>query len=137
MSALHNNSTSDDYDYSDGGGAILSGSDSPSFSGGLESGLRRPRRTGRVEAIWTRLREPEIKERKYTILAALALLLIGVVLLGFGISALLSGQPSSASVPFLVIGCICFLPGIYQTVILARILLDTPGYTFDQMPSYD
>ena len=43
----------------------------------------------------------------------------------------------SEALPFLIIGGIGFIPGSYVSFIIYHTWRGTPGYSYDQIPSYD
>eukprot|EP01112_Ceratiomyxa_fruticulosa_P009280 TRINITY_DN2419_c0_g1_i2.p1 TRINITY_DN2419_c0_g1~~TRINITY_DN2419_c0_g1_i2.p1 ORF type:complete len:130 (-),score=11.98 TRINITY_DN2419_c0_g1_i2:158-547(-) len=104
----------------------------------IDVSTQRHYRVNGLSDFLSRLKDPDVKAKKWTITAALLLLIVGTVLLGFGAHSFIYNTLSgSNTIPLLVVGCICFIPGIYQTTLFIKIMLDSPGYSFDQMPSYD
>eukprot|EP01111_Echinosteliopsis_oligospora_P019585 TRINITY_DN9544_c0_g1_i1.p1 TRINITY_DN9544_c0_g1~~TRINITY_DN9544_c0_g1_i1.p1 ORF type:complete len:135 (-),score=20.61 TRINITY_DN9544_c0_g1_i1:130-534(-) len=92
-----------------------------------------------IEWFKSLLHDPFVKKRKYTILASITLLLLGIIFLAVGIDGLFdktayfSGTPLS----FVVVGGICLVPGAYGIYMIVNIIRKAPGFHFDQMPSYD
>jgi len=80
------------------------------------------------------LRPPHFPWR--TLLAAITLFSVGTVFLLMGLGKFFS-VGLEESVPFLVIGSICFIPGSYHSFIFLQIFRGIPGYSYDQIPSYD
>jgi len=71
-----------------------------------------------------------------TLFTALFLLGVGVVFSALGLSFVWT-LGMSAAMPFLVIGGIAFLPGSYVSFIMYQTWKGVPGYSYDQIPSYD
>jgi hypothetical protein len=73
-----------------------------------------------------------------TTLTALFLLIVGLVFTIGGLSFLFTAGPrDERTVPFLVIGGIAILPGSYASTILLLAWLGRPGFSYDQLPTYD
>lgn len=73
---------------------------------------------------------------KRAALTAFFLLIVGVIFGIIGVYTTLTNGVSEA-VPFLTLGFIGFIPGVYHVVIIARTYLGHEGYTYDLVPSYD
>jgi len=70
-----------------------------------------------------------------TVTAAILLFTIGSVMIYYGVQAL--AEDKDRAIAMLVIGSISFLPGIWSTWMLLCAWLRIPGYSYDQLPSYD
>lgn len=71
----------------------------------------------------------------YTTFAAFSFLLIGSLLLYF--SKTIAQDDSDRFKALLTIGFILFLPGLYASFIIINVVLQTEGYSIDDIPSYD
>jgi hypothetical protein len=61
---------------------------------------------------------------------------VGIVFSSIGLATALR-RSLKDSVPFLTIGGLAFIPGIFHTFILVCAYLGRPGYTYDLIPSVD
>ncbi|KAL7066027.1 hypothetical protein ACR3K2_35200 [Cryptosporidium serpentis] len=66
---------------------------------------------------------------------ALLLFLLGGIFLTIGINSLISGNINE-SIPSLVIGSLCFIPGSYHVFIIIQTLRNVPDYSLDIFDSY-
>lgn len=71
-----------------------------------------------------------------TFFTAVFLLFVGILFGTLGLSFLFTLGLHDA-LPFLIIGGIGFIPGSYVCFILYHAWRGTPGYSYDQIPSYD
>ena len=71
-----------------------------------------------------------------TAFTAAFLLFVGVVFSTLGLSFLFTLGMHEA-LPFLIIGGIGFIPGSYVSFIIYQTWKGVPGYSYDQIPSYD
>lgn len=82
--------------------------------------------------------EPKVPVR--SIVISCILFLIGSILITIG-ALLLSGhidtKYSDRTWPVLVLGCITFIPGAYHFRIAVWAYFKYPGYSFDDIPSYN
>jgi hypothetical protein len=73
---------------------------------------------------------------KRTFFTAVFLLGVGVIFCTLGLSFLFTLGLSEA-LPFLILGGIAFIPGSYVSFIMYQTWKGVPGYSYDQIPSYD
>ncbi|EEA08445.1 uncharacterized protein CMU_002740 [Cryptosporidium muris RN66] len=66
---------------------------------------------------------------------ALLLFILGGVFLTIGTNNLISGN-FSESIPSLIIGSLCFIPGCYHVFIIIQTLRNVPDYSLDIFDSY-
>lgn len=71
-----------------------------------------------------------------TFFTAIFLLAVGVVFSTLGLTFVFTLGMSEA-LPFLIIGGIGFIPGSYVSFIIYHTWRGTPGFSYDQIPSYD
>lgn len=69
-------------------------------------------------------------------LVTLFLLAVGLVFSSIGLATSLRRSVSDA-VPFLTIGGLALIPGLFHSVLLLCAYLGRPGYTYDMIPSVD
>jgi hypothetical protein len=69
-------------------------------------------------------------------MTAVFLLGVGVLFSSLGLTFLFTLGLSEA-LPFLIIGGIGFIPGSYVCFILYQTWKGVPGFSYDQIPSYD
>ncbi len=73
-----------------------------------------------------------------TTLTAIFLLLVGLAFTIAGLVFLFTvGTKDERTIPFLVIGGIALMPGSYASSIIFLAWLGKPGFSYDQLPSYD
>jgi len=84
------------------------------------------------------LQDPSVMKRRNTFLVAFFLFAVGltlVILGGIGLA------PSSALhktyISFFVIGFICLIPGGYYMYVLIKVLRKVPGFTLEEVPTYE
>jgi len=70
-----------------------------------------------------------------TVTAAIVLFVIGSVMLWLGVRTLPSDR--DRAIGMLVTGSLAFIPGSYACWVLLGAALRWPGYSYDQLPSYD
>lgn len=71
-----------------------------------------------------------------TVAVAVALLVAGIVFIGASVPIILKHKVTYA-IPFLILGALTLIPGIYSCTILLLAYCGWPGYTFRLLPSYD
>jgi hypothetical protein len=60
---------------------------------------------------------------------------LGSVMLAYGVPEL--NRDKDRGIAMVVLGSIAFLPGVYACWVLLGAYLRWPGYSYDQLPSYD
>mmetsp|Transcript_37035 Transcript_37035/g.104490 ORF Transcript_37035/g.104490 Transcript_37035/m.104490 type:complete len:98 (-) Transcript_37035:123-416(-) len=79
------------------------------------------------------LRGPQVPWREFV---------LSVSLFAIGITFLLCGAnvfwrtSLSESLPFSVLGALCFIPGAYHTFIFYAVFMKIPGYSYDMITHY-
>ncbi|XP_031619120.1 transmembrane protein 134 isoform X3 [Contarinia nasturtii] len=79
---------------------------------------------------------PKIRENWRTVLAAVTLLIIGVVLVCLGIVSIANPANGSRGFVFLLAGSICFIPGAYHVVYIWLAAIGYRGYNFYHLPLF-
>ncbi|XP_055310405.1 uncharacterized protein LOC129573636 [Sitodiplosis mosellana] len=79
---------------------------------------------------------PKIRENWRTVLAAVTLLVIGVVLVCLGIISIANPANGSRGFVFLLAGSICFIPGAYHVVYIWLAAIGFRGYNFYHLPLF-
>eukprot|EP00919_Chromeraceae_sp_WS-2016_P062029 GHVR01146944.1.p1 GENE.GHVR01146944.1~~GHVR01146944.1.p1 ORF type:complete len:127 (-),score=19.79 GHVR01146944.1:53-376(-) len=80
------------------------------------------------------LRPPKVPWR--TLLMAIFLFIVGTVFLLMGLNVIVQFRYGEC-IPFMIIGCICFIPGSYYVFMFIQIFRGIKGYNYDDIPSYD
>jgi len=78
------------------------------------------------------------------VLAAIVLAITGAILMGMGIAVVLhlfdefiANDHYNRGYPFIAMGVICLLPGVWVLFIAAMAGLRVPGYSFQQIPQFE
>lgn len=79
---------------------------------------------------------PKIRENWRTVLAAVTLLIIGIVLVTMGMISIASPANGSRGFVFLLAGSICFIPGAYHVVYIWLAAIGYRGYNFYHLPLF-
>jgi len=61
------------------------------------------------------------------------LLILGTIFIYVGINKLFT-HPWTDAAPFLLLGSLLFIPGIYHVFIIVRIWMRAPGWTYEMLP---
>jgi len=86
------------------------------------------------------VQDPTITKRRNTFVVALALFLIGVILIPVGIDGAVnkdSALHENGYISALVVGIICLIPGGYYMYVFIRVLRKVPGFTLEEVPGYE
>ncbi|XP_049290486.1 transmembrane protein 134 isoform X1 [Anopheles funestus] len=81
-------------------------------------------------------RHPKVRENWRTVLAAIALLIIGTGLIAMGAYALVEPHNGSQAAVFFVAGFICFVPGAYHVVYIWLAARGYRGFDFYHLPLF-
>lgn len=81
-------------------------------------------------------RHPKVRENWRMVFAATCLLVLGIILIGFGTVTLAESHKRLQGVVFLLTGFICFLPGIYHVVYIYLAAKGKRGYHFHNLPLF-
>jgi len=101
------------------------------------SSASRVKPTGVQQRLCDFLKNPELKKRKRTAIAAVLFFLVGVVFLIVGVVSIEVLGDTGRGMMFIIIGALVVLPGSYACYVLYRALRDQTGSAFSQLPSYD
>lgn len=81
-------------------------------------------------------RHPKVRENWRMVFAATCLLILGIILIGFGTVTLAESHKRLQGLVFLLTGFICFLPGIYHVVYIYLAAKGKRGYHFHNLPLF-
>ncbi|XP_066301154.1 transmembrane protein 134-like isoform X2 [Branchiostoma lanceolatum] len=79
---------------------------------------------------------PKVQEHKAAVIASFLLLFIGIALIIVGIVLEVNVNRDIQPIVFIVIGAICFIPGVYHVVYIYCAIQGRPGFHFSSLPSF-
>ena len=80
------------------------------------------------------LRKPALPVR--SLLLSIVLFIIGVVFLLIGLSVFWKATLAE-SLPFTILGSICFIPGAYHVFVFFKVWMGHDGYSYEMLENYD
>eukprot|EP01136_Pigoraptor_vietnamica_P006087 Opistho-1_new@38589 len=80
--------------------------------------------------------DPAIRKNWRQIAASFALLLLGTAFLVTAV-ALWAEMGFSNAIVFLVVGSLCFIPGVYQSYMIFQVVQGVDGYAFSSLPYFE
>ncbi|KAI8505197.1 hypothetical protein Bbelb_173060 [Branchiostoma belcheri] len=79
---------------------------------------------------------PKVQEHKAAVIASFLLLFIGITLIIVGVVLEVNANRDIQPVVFIVIGAICFIPGVYHVVYIYCAIQGRPGFHFSSLPTF-